>query len=176
MSSSSIAIHWFRKGLRLHDNPALVAACAASAVVYPVFILDPYFANPETVGVNRYCFLLQALQDLDMSLKSLGSRLYLVRGNPEERLRLLMKTWDVNLLTFEADFEPYAKARDESIIKLAQQLNVAVSVHESHTLHEMSMYSSINNRQVSYGTFCNLFNSLPKPSPPLDIPQEVLCN
>ena len=24
------AVHWFRKGLRLHDNPALLAACAAA--------------------------------------------------------------------------------------------------------------------------------------------------
>ena len=28
------AIHWFRKGLRLHDNPALLEACKAGHV-YP---------------------------------------------------------------------------------------------------------------------------------------------
>ena len=31
---------WFRKGLRLHDNPALCAACEAGAVV-PFYVLDP---------------------------------------------------------------------------------------------------------------------------------------
>lgn len=36
------AIHWFRKGLRVHDNPALMAACRGSTNLYPVFILDPW--------------------------------------------------------------------------------------------------------------------------------------
>jgi cryptochrome len=47
------AIHWFRKGLRLHDNPALAHACANSAAVFPVFVLDPAFADEARVGVNR---------------------------------------------------------------------------------------------------------------------------
>ena len=34
---------WVRKDLRLSDNPALVAACAAGGPVIPVFILDEGF-------------------------------------------------------------------------------------------------------------------------------------
>jgi hypothetical protein len=34
-SSGRVAVHWFRKGLRLHDNPALLAACSAATTVYP---------------------------------------------------------------------------------------------------------------------------------------------
>ena len=39
MASSSI--FWFRRDLRLNDNPALLAAMAESEVILPVFILDP---------------------------------------------------------------------------------------------------------------------------------------
>ena len=63
------SIHWFRKGLRLHDNPALIAACENASHVWPVFILDPWFAKNATVGINRWRFLLQSLKDLDDSLK-----------------------------------------------------------------------------------------------------------
>lgn len=68
------AIHWFRKGLRLHDNPALQAACKVAVDVKPVFILDPWFANNANVGVNRWRFLLQTLQNLDENLKKINSR------------------------------------------------------------------------------------------------------
>lgn len=65
------SIVWFRKGLRLHDNPALLAALEGAKHVYPVFILDPYFLKPDPsapspgstrVGINRIQFLLQSLQ------------------------------------------------------------------------------------------------------------------
>ncbi len=51
---SGVAVHWFRKGLRLHDNAGLIAACESSSKVYPVFILDPHFVNEDLVGVNRF--------------------------------------------------------------------------------------------------------------------------
>ena len=31
------------KGLRLHDNPALLEACRDAQHVYPVFVIDPHF-------------------------------------------------------------------------------------------------------------------------------------
>ena len=66
---------WFRKGLRVHDNPALTAACADASSVIPVFVLDPWFMSPDRVGVNRVRFLLESLKDLDENLKAKGSKL-----------------------------------------------------------------------------------------------------
>ena len=42
-----------RKGLRLHDNPALLDSCKGASCVYPVFVLDPNYADPGKVGVLR---------------------------------------------------------------------------------------------------------------------------
>ena len=51
-------VHWFRKGLRLHDNPALLAAVERAAkdglLVRPVYILDPWFVKNARVGPNRF--------------------------------------------------------------------------------------------------------------------------
>ena len=51
-------IHWFRKGLRLHDNPALLGAVERAAkdglLVRPVYILDPWFVKNARVGPNRF--------------------------------------------------------------------------------------------------------------------------
>ena len=84
------AVHWFRKGLRLHDNPALLAAAKFAAqsggALYPVFVLDPWFLQPERVGANRIQFLLQCLTDLHTSLQRHNSRLFVLRGKPEHEL------------------------------------------------------------------------------------------
>ena len=71
---------WFRKGLRLHDNPALLEALDGGSRVMPVFVLDPYFLKPQNVGTNRMNFLLQSLADLDASLRARSSRLIVLHG------------------------------------------------------------------------------------------------
>ena len=50
---------WLRKGLRLHDNPALCAAIEGSSQLFPVFCLDPWFVKSGRVGANRMNFLLE---------------------------------------------------------------------------------------------------------------------
>lgn len=65
------SIHWFRKGLRLHDNPALLAAATDCCRLHPLFILDP---SSSRVGANAWRFLLDALRDLDGRLREMGSR------------------------------------------------------------------------------------------------------
>lgn len=45
MSKQQTVIHWFRKGLRVHDNPALLRAVdeaiKQNASLRPIFVLDP---------------------------------------------------------------------------------------------------------------------------------------
>lgn len=86
----SNALMWFRKGLRIHDNPALdLARRGATRILYPVFVLDPRYLERDPSafspgsarsGLNRIQFLLESLADLDKSLRRLGSRLIVLRG------------------------------------------------------------------------------------------------
>lgn len=91
---------WFRKGLRIHDNPALDQARRGCKHLYPVFVLDPHYLDPDQTtfspgsarsGLNRIQFLLESLRDLDASLRRLGSRLLLLRGEPAPVLCCLLK-------------------------------------------------------------------------------------
>lgn len=50
------SVHWFRKCLRLHDNPALQEALNGANTVRCVYILDPWFAGAANVGINRWRF------------------------------------------------------------------------------------------------------------------------
>jgi cryptochrome len=51
-------VHWFRKGLRLHDNPSLIEGLRGATTFRCVFILDPWFAGSSNVGINKWRFVL----------------------------------------------------------------------------------------------------------------------
>ena len=133
-----VAMHWFRKGLRLHDNPALLHALSlvnesdngttSSNTIYPVFIIDPNSYQLLKCSVMRANFLLQCLQDLDASLRQCGSRLYVTTGDPVEVLPQLWNEFGITHMTHEADEtgEPYAVERDGQVAKAANELGVHV--------------------------------------------------
>ena len=52
--NSKHTVHWFRKGLRLHDNPSLREGLKSATTFRCVFILDPWFAGSSNVGINKW--------------------------------------------------------------------------------------------------------------------------
>lgn len=80
MAPVRAGIALFTRDLRVHDNPALSAACEESERVVPLFVLDD--AVLRRFGApNRVAFLLAALRDLDGSLRSRGGALVVRRGD-----------------------------------------------------------------------------------------------
>ncbi|RUS76899.1 hypothetical protein EGW08_015338 [Elysia chlorotica] len=165
-------IHWFRKGLRLHDNPALIEACKDASELYPVFVLDPWFVTNSNVGANRWRFLAQTLDDLDKQLKLLKLRLFVVRGNPETELEKLCKKWKITKLTYEVDTEPYAVARDERVGKTMEDLGVSVIPCVSHTLYDVHSIVKINGGKapLTYQSFQTAASRLGPPPQALPAP------
>ncbi|XP_061678938.1 cryptochrome-2 isoform X2 [Syngnathoides biaculeatus] len=163
------SVHWFRKCLRLHDNPALQEALNGANTVRCVYILDPWFAGAANVGINRWRFLLEALEDLDCSLKKLNSRLFVVRGQPAEVFPRLFKEWKMTRLTFEYDPEPYGKEKDSAIIKMAQEFGVETIVRNSHTLYNLDRIIEMNNNSppLTFKRFQTIVSRLELPRRPL---------
>ncbi|OAY52868.1 (6-4)DNA photolyase isoform X2 [Manihot esculenta] len=143
MASGSTSLIWFRKGLRIHDNPALEYASKGSKFVYPVFVIDPHYMEPDPkaftpgstrAGLNRIRFLLESLVDLDLSLKKLGSRLLVLKGEPSQVLIRCLKEWDVKKLCFEFDTDPYYQDLDVKVKDYASSAGIEVFSPVSHTL------------------------------------------
>ncbi|XP_024254674.1 cryptochrome-1b [Oncorhynchus tshawytscha] len=137
-------IHWFRKGLRLHDNPSLKESIRGADTLRYVYILDPWFAGSSNVGISRWRFLLQCLEDLDASLRKLHSRLFVIRGQPTDVFPRLFKEWQISRLSYEYDSEPFGKERDAAIQKLASEAGVEVTVKVSHTLYDLDKIIELN--------------------------------
>ncbi|XP_039604536.1 cryptochrome-1-like [Polypterus senegalus] len=170
------SIHWFRKGLRLHDNPALREAIRGAATVRCVYFLDPWFAGSSNLGVNRWRFLLQCLEDLDASLRKLNSRLFVIRGQPANVFPRLFKEWKISRLTFEYDSEPFGKERDAAIKKLASEAGVEVIVKISHTLYNLDRIIELNGGQppLTYKRFQTLISRMEPPEMPVEPISELI--
>lgn len=105
------SIFWFRRDLRLADNPALVAAAAAGPVL-ACFVLDPALYRPA--GGPRRRFLAASLTDLDHRL---DHRLSLVEGEPARALTQLAAQTGIERIYATADFGPYGAERDRTVAK-----------------------------------------------------------
>ena len=113
----SRAIFWFRRDLRLADNPALLAAIANSDEIVPVFILDEKLI--KQTGSKRLAYLGQSLRSLD---ESLDNKLHVMVGDQVQVLTDLIKRYDVTEVHISEEFEPYGKARDIRVEKAGIKL------------------------------------------------------
>lgn len=97
-----------------------------------------------------------------ISLRSVGSRLYVVQGKPEEQIPLLVAKWGVELLTYEMDTEPYAVSRDSKISSELTSKGIKVSPFCSHTLFDTEHYIAASKGKLptTYIAFCKLFSSM----------------
>jgi len=105
-------IMWFRRDLRVADNPALAAAVAEAggAETFPVFVLDPALLRPA--GAARTAFLAGCLDALDAAL---DGRLTIVAGDPAEAIPGLARRVKAGAVFAAHDFGPYGRARDEAV-------------------------------------------------------------
>ncbi|KAK6187828.1 hypothetical protein SNE40_005766 [Patella caerulea] len=129
-----VSVHWFRHGLRLYDNPALLAALENCEQFYAIFIFDGEVAGTKTAAYPRMSFLIECLHDLNKQLKEKGGQLYVFRGDPVETFTNLFKEWGVTKLTFEVDPEPIWYERDNKVKALCEKKNVKWEEYHGHTL------------------------------------------
>nr|XP_018916708.1 PREDICTED: cryptochrome-1-like isoform X1 [Bemisia tabaci] len=163
--TSKHTMHWFRKGLRLHDNPSLMEGLIGASTFRCVFIIDPWFASTSNVGINKWRFLLQCLEDLDCSLRKLNSRLFVIRGQPADALPKLFKEWNITCLSFEEDPEPFGKVRDQNIMALCKELSIEVISRVSHTLYKLDKIIEKNGGRapLTYHQFQTVIAQLDPP-------------
>jgi deoxyribodipyrimidine photo-lyase len=117
---------WFRRDLRLSDNPALLAAIAHAQTtgdgrVVPLFVVDPTVWNSS--GPARQAYLVASLERLGASI---DRNLYIRYGDPRDIVPEVAALAGASQVHIAAEFTPYAKARDAALdVALAQLPNPA---------------------------------------------------
>ena len=121
---TSRAVVWFRRDLRLHDNPAWATATEHVDRIVALYVLDPVLL--AAAGDPRRHQLLAHLHGLDQSLQSRGGRLLVLRGDPTELVPHVAAACDAVAVYANADVTPYARQRD-----LAVKARLPVGFHLS---------------------------------------------
>jgi len=105
------AVVLFTRDLRVHDQPALAQAAREAERVVPLFVLDDAIRNSDFVSRNRLGFLLEALSDLDRSLRQRGASLVVRRGEVVEEVA----RFGGDAVWMGADVSAYAQARERGL-------------------------------------------------------------
>ncbi|GAB2772674.1 deoxyribodipyrimidine photo-lyase [Nocardioides salsibiostraticola] len=111
-------VMWFRRDLRLADNPALLRACEDGDVL-PLFVLDP--ALWGSAGDVRQAYLAATLRDLAARIP-----LQIVRGNPVRQVVLAAREVGAETVHLAADYGPYGHRRDAEVEEALSEHGIAM--------------------------------------------------
>ncbi|CAN5267628.1 deoxyribodipyrimidine photo-lyase [soil metagenome] len=122
-ASDNPVILWFRRDLRLADNPALNHAAETGRPVIPVFILDDA-GDGRPWGAASKWWLDRSLRALADSLSERGAPLILRRGDSEAVLHDLIDRTGADTIFMNRLFEPEAWSRDADIAHALKAIDV----------------------------------------------------
>ncbi|KQR81222.1 cryptochrome/photolyase family protein [Sphingomonas sp. Leaf343] len=160
-------ILWLRQDLRLHDQPALVAAAHEGPVI-PVYILDDDTPGEWRMGGAQRWWLHHSLTALAEALEEKGSRLILRRGKAVEVLTSLMQDTGADTIHAIRHYEPWWR-------KAEAALGDRLSLHDgNHLARPEDVRTGSGGQFRIYSSFWKaLQNHLPPEHPhpaPRDIP------
>ncbi|MBL6750405.1 MAG: deoxyribodipyrimidine photo-lyase [Nevskia sp.] len=111
----STALVWFRRDLRLADNPALHVAAQRHARVLPVYVHAPGDEAGWAPGAASDWWLHHSLLALDGRLRRRGAGLLILRGDALEQLRGLAAAVRAESVYWNRLYEPALAARDARV-------------------------------------------------------------
>lgn len=107
-------ILWFRRDLRVDDNPLL----SQEGEVLPIFIFDPHILESLEKNDRRVTFIFHNLIKLKTALKDRGLDLALFYGKPTEVFESILSKHPFDEVCASGDYDSYARERDMQISHL----------------------------------------------------------
>lgn len=129
---SELAIVWFRRDLRLADNPALTKAVETGSVL-PVYIFDENDSDQPPRGSASSVWLHHSLENLN---RSLGGKLLFFRGDPRQVLPALASAVGATHVFWNRCYTPHRVTIDERIKSQLQTNGVEVKSFNGSLLWE----------------------------------------
>jgi len=132
VTDRSQTLVWFRRDLRLVDNPAWAAATHHGQRVAAAFVLDP--VPWSLAGPRRRALLVGHLRSLDRGLRRIGSGLFLAEGDPAIVVPELAERLDAGSVHVNSDVSSYAQRRDARVRRALGERELCV--HWGNLVHE----------------------------------------
>ena len=136
MTAQPITVFWFRRDLRLEDNVGLYQALQSGYPVLPLFIFDDAILEHLPKDDARVTFIYESLSKINEKLAEFGSSLLVKKGKTQDVWQQLITEFEVKVLFFNKDYEPYAINRDQHITELIAQNGVKVQAFKDQVIFE----------------------------------------
>ena len=114
-SSSAPVLVWFRKDLRLQDNPSLHAALTAKKEIIPVFIWDEEEGGQWSPGAASRWWLHYALESLGREIEKLGGNLILAKGKAVDLIPEIAQAHHADKVLYGRAYDPPGLATQEKV-------------------------------------------------------------
>ena len=147
----SVAIVWFRRDLRLADNPALAAALKSHESILPVYIDAPDEESPWQPGAAGRWWLHHSLTSLDADLRKCGAALHVRRGKTLETLRTLIDETGASGVYWNRLYEPAVVARDSRIKENLR--SIGIDAHSFNAALLFEPWDIATGQQTPYKVF-----------------------
>ena len=130
------ALLWFRRDLRLGDNPALAHGLANYERVIPVYVHAPDELGPWSPGAASRWWLHHSLASLDGALRERGSRLLIRSGQTLATLRALVQETGAEAMLWNRLYTPEEMTRDRTIKAALQEEGLEAHSFNAALLNE----------------------------------------
>jgi len=115
MTDGRVAVVWFRRDLRLADNPALAAACDRADRVVALYVHAPVEEGDWRPGAASRWWLHHSLERLAEELRARGAELHLRRGPTLQTLIEVARETGAGQIFWNRLYEPAIAARDARV-------------------------------------------------------------
>ena len=128
-----IAINWFRKDLRLDDNPSLNYLSNLSLPILNIFIWDEEDNLDKPIGSASKVWLYHSLLDLNNQLEN---KLLVMTGKAENVFKDLIKKYDIRTISWNRCYEPWRIKRDKILKIFLENKKISVKSFNGSLLWE----------------------------------------
>ncbi len=157
---------WLRQDLRLHDNPALIAAAHDGDVV-PVYILDDDAPGAWKIGGAQRWWLHHSLAALAKALEAKKSRLILRRGDAVETLDALMEETGADRIHAIRHYEPWWRRAEDA-------LGDRICLHDgNHLARPEHVQTGAGTPFKVYSGFWRALSQMMPPAKPEPMPRTI---
>ena len=142
---------WFRRDLRLLDNPALYRACLDSDEVIPVYIHCPQEEAPWEPGAASNWWLHHSLTKLRENMRQQNMDIIIRHGSAKHVLKRLIGETGARAVYWNRLYEPALLRRDKSIKAYLTEQGLLVKEFNSALLNEP--WETLKKTQQPYRVF-----------------------
>jgi deoxyribodipyrimidine photo-lyase len=176
VAGADTAIVWFRRDLRLTDNPALSAACELAGRVVAIYVHAPDEEGDWPPGAASRWWLHHSLERLSDSLRSRGSRLEILCGPTLPVLLAAARETGAKQVLWNRLYEPAIAARDAGVTAALEDAGLVARSFNAALLAEPREVH--NSQGEPYRVFTPFWRACQKQldslSPPLPAPARIV--